>query len=349
MKLYNAHYSRLMILPILLFIAFLAVILVYPGISLGLDFTGGTRILVKSNTLNAQEVESFLNEQFNLTELKVASISSPLGENSVRIEFTEDKTLVNARAQLNIALENASKNPSVASSAATNVLNALNIPVPENTPAQELVDLAQTSLSQAAASFSSKIQDALVQHFNLGSAVEITREDISSSFGQNFWTQALAVAVSSIVLLTLVIFVFFREVIPSLAVIEAAAFDLLAAMAAMAVFNIPLSLSSIAALLALIGYSVDTDILLTTRLLKRKDKTLYERADEALGTGLTMTFTAMAAVLVLMVISYYTQILVVFEIGFVMFFGMLGDLIATWFLNAPVLLMYIERKQGVNA
>jgi preprotein translocase subunit SecF len=40
------------------------------------------------------------------------------------------------------------------------------------------------------------------------------------------------------------------------------------------------------------------------------------------------------------------QINIIFEISAIVLFGMVGDLIATWFTNAPILLWYWEKKHG---
>ena len=118
----------------------------------------------------------------------------------------------------------------------------------------------------------------------------------------------------------------------------------MAALAAMAVFNVPLSLATIPTVLLVIGYSIDTDIMLTTRVLKRKDNTPSERASESLITGVTMTSTALIAVIVMMVLSYFAQVDVMFNIAFILVFGLLADLIGTWLMNAPMLLWYVEGK-----
>ena len=141
------------------------------------------------------------------------------------------------------------------------------------------------------------------------------------------------------------IFFFFREFVPSIAVIMSAVLDISCALALMALFHIPLSLSSIPALLMLVGYSVDTDIMLTTRILKRKEGTAADRTVEAMKTGLTMTFTTLAALTVMIAVSFTSQMFVIFEIATVLLFGLLGDLPSTWLMNAPILLWYAEKKE----
>ena len=64
----------------------------------------------------------------------------------------------------------------------------------------------------------------------------------------------------------------------------------------------------------LIGYSVDSDILLTTRVLKRQGK-LNDKLAGAFHTGIIMTSTTLAAVTVLLIVSWIGQVEVVEEIS----------------------------------
>ena len=72
--------------------------------------------------------------------------------------------------------------------------------------------------------------------------------------------------------MSITVFIIFRNLVPSLAVIAAALCDIIIAVGGMSLFGIPLSVATVGALLMLIGYSVDTDILLTTRVLKAKGR-----------------------------------------------------------------------------
>ena len=62
----------------------------------------------------------------------------------------------------------------------------------------------------------------------------------------------------------------------------------------------------------LIGYSVDSDILLTTRVLKRQGK-LNDELNGAFRTGIIMTSTTIAAVTVLPIVSWAGQVEVIEE------------------------------------
>jgi preprotein translocase subunit SecF len=92
----------------------------------------------------------------------------------------------------------------------------------------------------------------------------------------------------------------------------------------------------------LIGYSVDTDILLTTRLLVKKEKKLEERIKRAIKTGLVMAGTTMSAMGILFLFSTATLLR---EIACVILIGLIVDLINTWIQNLGILTWYIERKE----
>ncbi len=342
-KLYDKNYKRLMILPAALTLVFLFVLFVYPQVTLGLDFIGGTRIIVNTDKLNEKEVSNLLTNELHLPEVKVTSVTSPLGS-STRIEYAEPKDLGEARILLDKAITN-KNTPDVAVQNLTDALTTLG-KTPISNDYDELVTQTAQVINEESQRISTSVRDALTSHFNLPTSTPFTTEEVAPTVGKDFLLNALQVAIASIVLLTIVIFIFFRELVPSLAIVEAALFDMLTAVAIATLLGFSFTLSTVASLLMLVGFSVDTDILLTTRLLKRKDKSVMQRCNDTLLTGLTVTSTVMGATLAMLIVSYFAQITVIFEISAVVLFGMIGDIVATWFTNAPILLWYWEKKNG---
>ncbi len=166
---------------------------------------------------------------------------------------------------------------------------------------------------------------------------------------QSLQGQAVKAVIFSFLGMALVVFIIFRTFIPSIAVVISAFADIAFAAAMMGVFGIVLSLGTVAALLMLIGYSVDTDILLTTRLLKRKGE-LGDKIKDAMKTGLTMTITTLAALVALFfissgsyLVSSFTRIDIIRDISVVLIFGLIADIINTWTTNLGILRWYIER------
>ncbi|MGV8144319.1 MAG: protein translocase subunit SecF [Methanothermobacter sp.] len=149
------------------------------------------------------------------------------------------------------------------------------------------------------------------------------------------------------VFMAITVFIVFRNFVPSMAVIMAALSDILIAMGGMALFGIPLSVASVGALLMLIGYSVDTDILLTTRVLKRREGTINERAIDAMKTGITMAAAAIGSMvtLYLIVIFFIPYAGTLSQIAAVLIIGLSADVLATWLMNLGVLRWYMEAKR----
>jgi preprotein translocase subunit SecF len=107
----------------------------------------------------------------------------------------------------------------------------------------------------------------------------ISPNEVTASLSGKFFDTAVMVVLFAILLTTAVVFVIFRSVAPSIAVLTGAAADVIMAMGAMSLFGIPLTLASFSALLMLVGFSLDTDVLLTMRVLKRSEGTAAELAD----------------------------------------------------------------------
>ena len=92
----------------------------------------------------------------------------------------------------------------------------------------------------------------------------------------------------------------------------------------------------------LIGYSVDSNILLTTKLLRRKEDTIEGAYFSAASKGFTMSTTTLGALASLWVLS---QAEVIDMIAAVLIFGLLADFMNTWILNAGVLRWYLQRGE----
>jgi preprotein translocase subunit SecF len=171
---------------------------------------------------------------------------------------------------------------------------------------------------------------------------EYTVERVGSSLGDQFFTQTLFALGIAFVLMGIVVFIYFRTTVPSLAVILAAASDIIITLAVFNLTGMKLSSAGIAAFLMLIGYSVDTDIMLSSRMLRRKQDTIMQRVYGALRTGLTMSATTISAVLVAFLLAKSD---VVKQIMVILLIGLITDLIMTWIQNVGILRIYLEKKE----
>ncbi|WP_254272375.1 protein translocase subunit SecF [Haloarcula marina] len=145
--------------------------------------------------------------------------------------------------------------------------------------------------------------------------------------------------------MSLLAFAFFRTFVPSIAIVISAFSDIVIPVAIMNLVGIKLSLGTVAALLMLIGYSVDSDILLNNHVLRRSGG-FYESTYRAMRTGVTMTLTSMAAMAVMAVTATLFGIDLMASIGLVLVLGLAADLMNTYMLNVTLLRWY--KYEGVN-
>jgi preprotein translocase subunit SecF len=178
--------------------------------------------------------------------------------------------------------------------------------------------------------------------------VNLTEENSSTEFtgpslSNQFYKQLMIALVISFILMSIVIFSLFKTFTPSIAVVFAAFSNIVVALAILNIFEVKISAAGIAAFLTLIGYSVDTDILLTTRVLKKREGTVNKRIYGAFKTGILMTATALAAILPGLFIvtglpSSFKQIFLILAIG------LSADIINTWIVNAGIIKWYCNSK-----
>jgi preprotein translocase subunit SecF len=168
---------------------------------------------------------------------------------------------------------------------------------------------------------------------------------IGETFGKTLQSQAVLALIFSFIGMAIVVFVSFRTFVPSVAVVLSAFADIVMTAATMNVVGLPLSLGTVAALLMLIGYSVDSDILLTNRVLKRQGK-LNDKLAGAFHTGIIMTSTTFAAITAMLLVSWWGSVQILAEISAVLLIGLVFDVMNTWLTNAGILKWYVLKGGG---
>ncbi len=167
-------------------------------------------------------------------------------------------------------------------------------------------------------------------------------EFTGSALSESFYRQLLIAILFSFVFMAIVVFFIFRNFVPSIAVILSASADILMTLVVINILGVKLSSAGIIAFLMLIGYSVDTDILLTNKLLKREGS-VNRKILNAFRTGIIMTLTSLLAIILALIIvrSYFTILNQVFLILGV---GLSFDILNTWVTNASILKWHMEKK-----
>jgi len=191
--------------------------------------------------------------------------------------------------------------------------------------------------------------DAITPEIEKILGYKLTKENSSTEFtgpslSKSFYNQLLLALAISFILMSITIFIIFRTFIPSLAVIFAVFGDIIMPLALIDFLGVRVSAAGIAAFLMLIGYSVDTDILLTTRALRSKGGTANKRIYRAFKTGIFMTSTALVAVLpAFLIVSGLPDSFR--QIFFILMLGLFADILNTWLTNASIIKWYCEAKK----
>ncbi len=175
------------------------------------------------------------------------------------------------------------------------------------------------------------------------SSIEFSGSNLSAGF----YNQLRLAIILAFVLMAVVVFFTFKTFVPSFTVILCVFTDIIMTLTVVDLLGFRLSVAGVIAFLMLIGYSVDTDILLTTRLIKRKEGNTNEKIYSSFKTGITMTLTSIAAIgASLFIISGISEVLR--QIFSIVLIGLLFDMFNTWITNASILKWYVEIKGGTQ-
>ena len=187
-------------------------------------------------------------------------------------------------------------------------------------------------------SFIKAIGSALGKDLKQG---DYNTEFFGSSLGNSFFQEAFKAMIVAFIFMSIVVFIMFRNFVPSTAIILCCFCDLVVTVAAVNVLGVRVGTAGIAGFLMLIGYSVDTDILLSSRVLKRTEGTVVDRMYGSMKTGMMLTLTAITVTIIALIFSKSE---VLSQIMLIVTIGLFADIIFTWIQNAGILKWYMEKK-----
>jgi len=166
-------------------------------------------------------------------------------------------------------------------------------------------------------------------------------QTISPVLGESFFKQARIALILAFAFMAVVILFIFKSPVLSFYTSLCPAFDIIEALAVTQLLGIDLSLAGFAALLMIVGYSVDDDVMVASRVLKRSDVDFDQRFKDGFKTSLTTTVATIVALVTLFVLSLSS---VITQIAIVLLIGLLFDFMNTWLFNAGLLRWHAEKK-----
>jgi preprotein translocase subunit SecF len=155
--------------------------------------------------------------------------------------------------------------------------------------------------------------------------------------------QMLYSIIVAFIVIGIITLIIFRRLVVPMTILPVIGLDIVCVLGYMALFRVPLSLTSVLAIVMLVGYAIDTSILLVYRVLKRVGGEPREQVVASLKTGL---MTGVFLVVILLSLDILTSAMQINVLTFMLIFGIAINILNTWFLGAGILLRHAERQRG---
>jgi len=332
--------------PYILF-SFIAIILIIFSIynlqklRLGIDFKGGSYLTAEINkSIDINQLEKAFNEKGLESKASLYKVEKNY-KLEVEIAFDEEMAYYdNIRNEIEKSLQQYSKTgkEEFLKEVYEKVKNVKSKDFSNLSPAQIQEEIEKLFI-QSKENYEKKIAEVMKDY-----ASDYSIYTTTPLLGFTFFDKVKVAVLIAAIAILIVIFLNFKNPYASLAILIAGFSDIIVSLGFMSYFNIPLSLTTVIALLMLLGYALDTNILLSTKLIKFAEKEREKVLTETMKTGLTMTTTGLMAFLILLFVGYYFRIQTYLYIGFAVLAGLIADVFTTWGINATLLLKAKKEK-----
>jgi len=179
----------------------------------------------------------------------------------------------------------------------------------------------------------------------------INQQKFGASIGEETRKRALiSVAIATIGMLIYITFRF--EFDFGLAAITALLHDVLIGLSVYSIFRIPVNSSFIAAMLIIVGYSINDTIVVFDRIRENIKRTRKQPFDEIINTSIKQTITrsinTSATTLITVTLLYILGVEAIKDFALPLIIGVLSGTYSSIFIASPVWYLLKKRKSNVN-
>ncbi|PIV89736.1 MAG: hypothetical protein COW47_01165 [Candidatus Huberarchaeum crystalense] len=168
-------------------------------------------------------------------------------------------------------------------------------------------------------------------------------KEIDSYLGKILYEKTTRILLFSFLLMGGAVFFYFRSVVPSVMAVSCVLIDVIETFIIASFLGVEINTSTIIAFMFVFGYSINTDVLLTTKLMKMREGTIFASIKSAAKIGLTMQITSWCAFLAIQLVSTND---IARTIALIMNIAIAFDIINTWIINTGILRWYLEKKEA---
>lgn len=223
----------------------------------------------------------------------------------------------------------------------------------EASSVQKIGDDGKTVLIKTKAidsSVSNQIFDAIKAEYNLTAKAPVSIDNVSASVGSELTKQAIW-AVSIAIVLMLVYIAFRFEIRVSIAAVIALVHDVLIMLAFYSIFRIPVNMTFVAALLTILGYSINATIIIFDRIREnskyKSKESLEDKVNrsvwQTMGRSINTTVTTLCTIGTLAIIGVAS--IKVFALPIIV--GLIAGLYSSVFLSGSIYYLF-KREKGTS-
>jgi len=170
---------------------------------------------------------------------------------------------------------------------------------------------------------------------------DISIQQYSSLVGNLIFNQFLFFVILAMILTAFVIFIAFRASKITLNIISTILFDVVGLLAILSITKYPIGANGFIGMLMILGFAIDNNVVLSTNIVKEKEKPFIERVRMSFRVGMLMEIIALYTLLLLYFIVPEPS---VDEFAFVLSVAIILDLLYYLIGNIP-LYKYFEAKK----
>lgn len=293
---------------------------IYFGISIVLMLVGAAFAFINANNgngvlnfdvqfLGGTAIEANIGKEFDDNEI-AELIKGVTGDSGVQVQKTGDGTSVIIKTKY--LSDTISENNEVAEAESEEVSEG-NTEAESEAVSEEAVanDAESKEVSEVGINDTkSAIVNALVDKYGIAEN-SISINEVSATISTDMWKTALLAVLVACIAMLIYITVRFRDLKTGASIVLALVHDVLIVLAFYAVVRVPVNSTFIAAILTVLGYSVNASIVIFDRIRENKSKYSKLSREEIIDTSIVQSMTR----------SVFTSLTTLFTIAALYFFG----------------------------
>ena len=193
-------------------------------------------------------------------------------------------------------------------------------------------------------------QDAIKKAFENAEILSV--DNVSASIGKDLWNNAaMSIIIASILMLVYITFRF--ELLTGISAVLALIHDMLVMLSVYAIFQIPVNTSFIAAILTILGYSINATIVVFDRIRENtrfsRKETFVEIANKSIWQTLARSINTSITTLITLVCLYILGVPSIKEFAFPLIVGVVCGCYSSVFLASQFWVLLKGKKATVVA